>query len=117
MIGEASISMATLCFGTTINGNNGHGQTDVLYIAFKGNDAVPGTSAKWNAGSVNEFESSIQSLGDKLIQKIGGGSVSTSPTSTTKPTSTSPPAASCTPCSWTGHCAGKPEDFEIMVLV
>ncbi|KAF8851764.1 glycoside hydrolase family 75 protein [Acephala macrosclerotiorum] len=106
MVGEASISMATLCFGTSVNGNSGHGQTDVLYIAFTGDDAVPGTSAKWNAGSVNEFESSIQALGDELIQKIGSGTVSTPPTSTSKPTSTSPPAASCTPCSWTGHCAG-----------
>lgn len=102
MIGEASISMATLCFGTGVNGNNGHTQTDVLYIAFTGNDAVPGTSAKWNAGSVTEFENSISALGDKLIQRIGGGG-STPPTSTT----TSPPAASCTACSWTGHCAGK----------
>ncbi|KUJ19604.1 Chitosanase-domain-containing protein [Mollisia scopiformis] len=98
MVGEASISMATLCFGDSVNGNSGHADTDVLYIAFTGSDAVPGTSAKWDADSVGEFEGSIQALGDNLIQRIGGGG-STSPAS-------SSPSASCPPCSWDGHCAG-----------
>ena len=50
MVGEASIAMATACFGTSMNGNNGHDETDVLYIAFPGADAVPGSSgADWGA--------------------------------------------------------------------
>lgn len=93
MIGEASISLATACFGKSVNGNSGHDANDVLFIAFPGDDAVPGRNAKWNARSYDEFESSIQSLGDKLIQRIGGGGNSNPP-----PTSGS--------CSWAGHCEG-----------
>lgn len=96
MVGEASISLATACYGTSITGNNGHDQDDVLYIAFPGSDAVPGASgANWGASSYASFESSITALGDKLIQRIKtGGSTTTTAT---------PPAATC---SWTGHCAG-----------
>ncbi|KAI1654756.1 glycoside hydrolase family 75 protein [Daldinia decipiens] len=71
VVGEASISLATACFGKGITGNNGHDENDVLYIAFTGNDAVPGKNgAKWNAQNYKEFEKSIQGLGDKLIQRI-----------------------------------------------
>ncbi|KAI2610563.1 glycoside hydrolase family 75 protein [Hypoxylon sp. NC1633] len=71
VVGEASISLATACYGKSINGNSGHDETDVLYLAFPGSDAVPGKNgAKWNAKNYSEFESSIQSLGDKLIQRI-----------------------------------------------
>lgn len=57
-----------------MNGNNGHDENDVLYIAFPGADAVPGPDgAKWNAASFEEFEASITGLGDKLIARIGGG--------------------------------------------
>jgi hypothetical protein len=97
VIGESSISMATFCFGDSVNGNSGHDQTDVLYIAFTGDEAVPGASgANWNANSATDFESSIQALGDRLIKRIGGGSGS--------PTSSPAPAPTC---SWVGHCAGK----------
>ncbi|KAH6712611.1 family 75 glycoside hydrolase [Leptodontidium sp. MPI-SDFR-AT-0119] len=116
VIGEASIGMATLCFGTVVNGNNGHDETDVLYLAFTGADAVPGKDgAKWNAKNAVEFEESLKGLGDKLVAKIGGGSTTTttlktttttkSTTSTTTTTTTST-APTCTSCSWTGHCAG-----------
>lgn len=127
--------MATLCYGDSMTGGVGHGETDVLYIAFTGQDAVPGASAAWNAGSTAEFQSSIQSLGNKLIQRIGGGSgggdnpPSSTPNSSlpattlktltksggsatyhavTVPTSSSS-AVSPNPgtCSWSGHCAGK----------
>lgn len=64
--------MATLCFGKSVNGNAGHDATDILYIAFTGDDAVPGAKAKWNAANVDEFSSSIKSLGDTLVQRIGG---------------------------------------------
>ncbi|KAL2190119.1 Chitosanase-domain-containing protein [Thermothelomyces heterothallicus CBS 203.75] len=74
MVGEASISLATACFGTSMTGNNGHDETDVLYIAFPGDDAVPGANgANWAADSWQAFESSIEGLGNKLIQRIGGG--------------------------------------------
>ncbi|KAH7419646.1 glycoside hydrolase family 75 protein [Cadophora sp. MPI-SDFR-AT-0126] len=116
VIGEASISMATLCYGTTVNGNNGHDETDVLYLAFTGADAVPGANgAKWNAKNAVEFEASLATLGDRLVKRIAGtGTTLTSSTTTTKTisstmTSTSTTrssTATCTPCSWTGHCAG-----------
>ncbi|KAI1335849.1 glycoside hydrolase family 75 protein [Xylariaceae sp. FL0016] len=71
MVGEASISLATACFGTSMTGDNGHTDTDVLYIAFKGKDAVPGADgAKWDAQSYDEFEASIEDLGNSLIKGI-----------------------------------------------
>ncbi|RSL92765.1 hypothetical protein BHE90_005132 [Fusarium euwallaceae] len=94
MVGEASISLATACFGKSMNGNFGHSEDDVLYIAFPGSDAVPGAKgAKWTAKNFDEFQSSISTLGDKLIKRIGssnGGGGTTPP-----PT-----------CSWPGHCQG-----------
>lgn len=73
MVGEGSISIATACFGSQVNGNSGHDDNDVLYIAFPGKDAVPGQfGARWNAQNFGEFESSIAHLGQKLIQRIGG---------------------------------------------
>ncbi|KAI0466804.1 chitosanase [Xylaria cf. heliscus] len=71
VIGESSISLATACFGKGITGNNGHEETDVLYIAFKGQNAVPGPNgAKWDAASFEEFESSLESLGDSLVSQL-----------------------------------------------
>ncbi len=79
-----------------MNGGNGHSTTDVLYIAFPGSDAVPGANgADWGASSAQQFESSIQSLGDKLIQRVGDGSV----------TSTGGSSSRSSSCSWMGHCA------------
>ncbi|KAK4153023.1 glycoside hydrolase [Chaetomidium leptoderma] len=102
MVGEASISMATACFGTSMNGNNGHDENDVLYLAFPGPDAVPGANgAQWGATSWQAFEASIETLGNKLLERIigsssgGGGGGGTDPT---KP----PPDE----CSWAGHCEG-----------
>lgn len=96
MVGEASISLATACFGSGVNGNAGHDDNDVLYIAFPGRDAVPGAKgAKWNAQSYNDFENSISALGDKLIQRIGGGGGGNPPP---------PPPGNC---SWEGHCEGE----------
>ncbi|KAI1113812.1 chitosanase [Nemania sp. NC0429] len=71
VIGESSISLATACFGKSITGNNGHEETDVLYIAFTGSKAVPGANgAKWDAASFTEFEASIQGLGDSLVSSL-----------------------------------------------
>ncbi|KAI1877957.1 uncharacterized protein JN550_000139 [Neoarthrinium moseri] len=115
MVGEASISLATACFGQGVNGNSGHDEDDVLYIAFPGSDAVPGADgADWGAKSQADFASSIQSLGDKLIKRIGSTGNSTGdsePDPTTQvPTSTSSAASYSEPaqaCAWSGHCAGK----------
>ncbi|KAF4338636.1 chitosanase [Fusarium beomiforme] len=72
--GEASISMAQLCFPKDgLNGNMGHGPKDVLYIAFKGDEAVPGKNgANWKAKNRAEFSRSIKALGDKLVAKLQG---------------------------------------------
>ncbi|WDK14992.1 fungal chitosanase [Colletotrichum graminicola] len=74
MIGEASISLATACYGDVINGNSGHDENDVLYIAFTGDEAVPGAQgAAWNATNYNDFESSITDLGNTLLSRVGSG--------------------------------------------
>lgn len=90
-----SDSLGRACYGSAVNGNAAHDENDVLYIAFTGSDAVPGANgAKWNAKSFSEFESSLGSLGDKLVQRIAGGGGG-SPGD--------PPASDC---SWEGHCLG-----------
>lgn len=69
--GEASISLAQMCFPNEgLNGNNGHGPDDVLYLGFIGQNAVPGSSANWKAGDRNAFEESIKKLGDKLVSGL-----------------------------------------------
>ncbi|TAQ87395.1 hypothetical protein B7494_g4279 [Chlorociboria aeruginascens] len=72
LVGEASISLATACYGKDkINGNEGHDGMDVLYIAFPGADALPGASgAKWDATSYSEFESSIAAIGNNLTAHL-----------------------------------------------
>ncbi|TPX11611.1 uncharacterized protein E0L32_007590 [Thyridium curvatum] len=91
VVGEASISLATACFGNGMTGNNGHDENDVLYIAFPGDDAVPGAGgANWGASSYAAFENSIQDRGNKLIQRIGGGGG----------------GGGGNDCSWPGHCEG-----------
>jgi hypothetical protein len=70
-VGEASLSLATACYGKSVNGNAGHDENDVLYVAFPGADAVSGAKgAKWNAQSYGEFEQSIKTLGDKLVGRL-----------------------------------------------
>lgn len=57
-----------MCFPDDgINGNNGHGEEDVLYIGFTGKNTTPGSDADWTAGDRNAFEESIKELGDKLV--------------------------------------------------
>lgn len=77
VLGEASIALATACFGKGMTGGNGHDATDVLYLAFVGDDAVPGADgAAWDAASYDEFEASIAALGDRLVAGVGGGNAS-----------------------------------------
>lgn len=66
-----------------MNANIGHAAADVLYVAFKGQVAVPGAKgADWAASSFQEFEASIQKLGEKLVSQISvnssNGTTSTS---------------------------------------
>jgi chitosanase len=71
LVGEASISLAKLCFpDEKITGNSGHGEKDVLYIAFPGKDAVP-KDAKWGAKDAKVFEESLWKTGDALLETLG----------------------------------------------
>lgn len=71
LVGEASLAVGTACFGReNIGGNNGHDQEDVLYIAFAGEEAVPGDKADWKAASYEEFEKSIVEIGDRLVASL-----------------------------------------------
>lgn len=98
MVGEASISLATACFGKdNIDDNHGHTETDVLYIAFTGGAAVPGKDgAAWTASSFQEFEDSITDFGNNLIKRIGGGGDVPPPDN-----------GGGDDCSWPGHCEGR----------
>ncbi|KAM0418449.1 hypothetical protein ACHAPD_004808 [Fusarium lateritium] len=69
--GEAPISLAELCFpGKGFNGNMGHGENDVLFIGFIGDEAVPGKNVSWATNNQAEFSSSIKALGDRLVAKL-----------------------------------------------
>jgi chitosanase len=79
--GESSISLAQMCFpDEKITGDSGHGEHDVMYIAFQGEDAVAGDSANWKAKSREEFEASLATIGDKLVAQLGDGGVVVPPT-------------------------------------
>lgn len=71
LVGEASLALATECFGKSMTGNNGHDQNDVLYIAFPGSvgDTV-NKKAEWGAKHFATFEESIKTLGNKLTEKL-----------------------------------------------
>ncbi|KAI9370168.1 fungal chitosanase of glycosyl hydrolase group 75-domain-containing protein [Aspergillus egyptiacus] len=71
LVGEASLALATACFGHRMNGDNGHDAPDVLYLAFAGDEAVPGYRAKWHAKGYKDFERSIERLGDRLVARVG----------------------------------------------
>ncbi|CEJ90007.1 Putative Chitosanase [[Torrubiella] hemipterigena] len=94
--GEAAISLGQICFPNEgIRGNNGHGPNDVLYIAFTGDEAVPGKNgANWKAGDKWTFEESIRGLGERLVSQLPGGGGGSQP----------PPTGGN--CSWAGHCEG-----------
>ncbi|KAK0649318.1 chitosanase [Cercophora newfieldiana] len=70
-VGEASVSLATACYGKNMTGHHSHNGQDVLYIAFTGLEALPGADgAKWEAKNYDEFEKSIEEIGDRLIAKL-----------------------------------------------
>ncbi|KAK6345768.1 hypothetical protein TWF718_007674 [Orbilia javanica] len=96
--GEASISLAQLCFPNEgLNGNKGHTAHDVLYLAFTGSDAVVGPSnANWKTKSASEFQNSLKAFGDSILTKKFG--------STVPPSNPGNPGTGT--CEWVGHCAG-----------
>ncbi|CAP59699.1 uncharacterized protein PODANS_1_530 [Podospora anserina S mat+] len=76
MVGEVSIALATACWGKNLTGDSGYDGMDVLYVAFTGEDAVPGKDgADWAAKDYDSFERSIQPLGEKLVQSMRGVAV------------------------------------------
>ncbi|KAF4123785.1 glycoside hydrolase family 75 protein, partial [Geosmithia morbida] len=97
-VGEASLSLATACFGHGMSGraedDSSHDEEDVLYIAFTGEDAVPGPrGAYWDAEDFDAFHRSIVGLGNSLISRLGrtdnsNGNKTASAASTTTTTTT-----------------------------
>ncbi|KAL1961217.1 hypothetical protein VTO42DRAFT_3163 [Malbranchea cinnamomea] len=74
LTGEASISLAKMCFPDEhVTGDSGHTDHDVLYVAFRGKDAVPGADgAQWRVDDAEEFESSLANVGNRLVSRISG---------------------------------------------
>lgn len=70
--GEASISLASACFpDDEISGDQGYSGHDVLYLGFKGKEAVPGKKgADWGARSFDDFEGSLARIGDGLVARV-----------------------------------------------
>ncbi|GAA5998919.1 glycoside hydrolase family 75 protein [Rhodotorula paludigena] len=66
-MGEASVYLGRVCYGSQINGNYGHSDADVLYIAFPGgkDKTVPDQQGKDHA--------SMFALGKKLVEAAFGG--------------------------------------------
>ncbi|KAI0595109.1 fungal chitosanase of glycosyl hydrolase group 75-domain-containing protein [Biscogniauxia sp. FL1348] len=80
VVGEASIALATLCYGTGVNGNSGHDEADVLYLAFAGKDAVPGKDGvDWAAKDRDAFQASLAKFGDKLVKGLAAKKVQSAP--------------------------------------
>lgn len=68
--GEASISLADLCFpNENLSGDNGHVDQDVLYIGFTGPEAAP-RGANWRAKNALQFSQSIKAVGEKLVARL-----------------------------------------------
>ncbi|KAH0562546.1 hypothetical protein GP486_002767 [Trichoglossum hirsutum] len=81
--GEASISLAELCFpGEGISGDNGHDRRDVLYIGFTSTRDADAEKYNWFVFSFVavgkwpmsknawDFERSISAIGDKLVAQL-----------------------------------------------
>ena len=76
-----------------------HNVEDVLYLAFIGEDAVPGANgADWDAENFTNFHSSISSLGNKLVKRIGNPNTAEA----IKPILD----VGKETCSWLQHCKG-----------
>ena len=65
-----------MCFpDEKITGNSGHTSHDVLYVAFKGEGAVPGVNGEdWYALDATTFERSLGEVGNMFVAGINVGS-------------------------------------------
>ncbi|GAA5850453.1 hypothetical protein JCM3766R1_006566 [Sporobolomyces carnicolor] len=90
-MGEASVNLARICFGDIINGNYGHGEPDVLYVAFPGSkeDTVP---SKLGADLDEIYE-----IGHKLVANVFGGESGTTANETKDSNGTASPKESTAP--------------------
>ncbi|GAA6048666.1 hypothetical protein JCM3770_002009 [Rhodotorula araucariae] len=81
-MGEASVRLGRVCFGSQINGHNGHGEPDVLYLAF------PGSKDETVPAGYGRDEDAMFQLGRALVGEVfgaeeGGGATTSSLTDTT----------------------------------
>ncbi|GAA5865629.1 hypothetical protein JCM8547_007668 [Rhodosporidiobolus lusitaniae] len=66
-MGESSVTLARTCFGSSINGNSGHDEPDVLYIAF------PGSASDTAPSGSGSDEDALFQMGQKLVSSVFGG--------------------------------------------
>lgn len=79
MVGEASLSLATMCGGPGVSGGNGIDENEFLYLSFTGDEAVPGANgAKWDAKNADEFEKSLEAMGNRLLERVQAGAATAS---------------------------------------
>ncbi|KAH6883468.1 fungal chitosanase of glycosyl hydrolase group 75-domain-containing protein [Thelonectria olida] len=68
-VGEVSLSLATACYGKNMSSSDGdgtsHNAEDVLYLAFIGEDAVPGASCE----SANDCADSLTCTNGKCAER------------------------------------------------
>ncbi|MCJ1459175.1 hypothetical protein MMC28_009552, partial [Mycoblastus sanguinarius] len=70
---EARLSLAQACFpNDEIICDNGHDQTEVVYIAFTGDEAASGSNVTWAAINFEDFEASITDLANSLRLCVSG---------------------------------------------
>ncbi|BGP43468.1 hypothetical protein JCM10449v2_007503 [Rhodotorula kratochvilovae] len=65
-MGEASVHLGRVCFGSQINGNFGHSEPDVLYIAF------PGSKEETVPKGYGSDEETMFEMGKGLVEKAFG---------------------------------------------
>jgi chitosanase len=71
--GETSLSLAKQCFPDDgLSGDSGHEDHDILYLAFPGEEAIA-KDVNWSASTAKEFEASLATIGNKLVEKVAAG--------------------------------------------
>ncbi|KAL7342785.1 fungal chitosanase of glycosyl hydrolase group 75-domain-containing protein [Rhodotorula toruloides] len=100
-MGEVSVYLAQVCFGTGMNGDAGYDNPDVFYVAFPGgkSETVPSKEGK----DLNE----IMTIGQGLVQKAFGSGGAVVSGGTGNLTGVSSASHSGGKASWTGGGAGE----------
>ncbi|BGP51685.1 hypothetical protein JCM10450v2_007635 [Rhodotorula kratochvilovae] len=113
-MGEASVHLGRVCFGSQINGNFGHSEPDVLYIAF------PGSKEETVPKGYGSDEETMFEMGKGLVEKAfgadeggEGGSTAESTFVHTSPTS---PAASSDNSFFDGLTGGGGSTAPVLLL-